>query len=98
MSGQRLISGGAHVGAVVVVTGSALLCSALEPAYAALDLDWDPATTGAVEDEVPGATLDSVEAALVAELGRSFELVDAELDSATLALGEELAAGHEALA
>ena len=96
--GQRLISGGAHVGAVVVAEGSELLRSALEPAYAALELEWDPVTAGSVEDEVPGATLDDVEQALVAELGRSFELVDAELDPATLALGEELAAGHEALA
>jgi lipoate-protein ligase A len=96
--GQRLISGGAHVGAVIVVQGSELLRSALEPAYAALELDWDPATVGSVEDEVPGATLDDVEAALVAELGRRFDLVEAELDPATLALGEELAAGHEALA
>ena len=95
--GQRLITGGAHVGAVVVVQGSELLRSALEPAYAALELDWDPATAGSVEDEVPGATLDDVEAAIVAEARRSFDLVDAELDAATLALGEELAAGHEAL-
>jgi lipoate-protein ligase A len=96
--GQRLISGGAHVGAVVVAEGSELLRSALEPAYAALELEWDPATVGAVEDEVAGATLDAVEDALVAELARSFELTAAELDPQTLVLGEELAAGHEALA
>ena len=96
--GQRLISGGAHIGAVVVVQGSELLRSALEPAYAALELPWDPATVGSVEDEVPGATLDDVQEAILAEFRRSFELVDAELDEATLALGEELAAGHEALA
>jgi lipoate-protein ligase A len=96
--GQRLISGGAHVGAVVVAEGSELLRSALEPAYAALELEWDPATVGAVEDEVPGATLDAVEDAIVAELGRSFELAEADLDPETLRLGEELAAGHEALA
>ncbi len=96
--GQRLIARGAHVGAVVVVQGSDLLRSALEPAYAALELDWDPATVGSVEDEVPGATLDAVEAAIVGKVERSFELVEAELDEATLALGEELAAGHEPLA
>jgi lipoate-protein ligase A len=95
--GQRLISGGAHIGAVVVVTGSALLRSALEPAYDALELDWKPATTGAVEDEVSGATLDEVERSIVDRLGLSFDLVGAELDPETLALGEELASGHEAL-
>ena len=53
----------------------------LEPVYAALELDWDPATAGSVADEVPGTTLDDAEAALVAELEREFELVDAELDA-----------------
>ncbi len=95
--GQRLISGGAHIGAVVVAQGTELLRSALEPAYEALELDWDPATVGSVEDEVPGTTIDAVEGAIIAELGQRFELVEAELDPATLALGEELAAGHEAL-
>jgi octanoyl-[GcvH]:protein N-octanoyltransferase len=96
--GQRLIAGGAHAGGVLVVSGSDQLREALVPAYDALGLEWDPATVGAVEDEVPGATLDEAEAAIVAELGRSFELVEAELDSETLALGAELAPSHGALA
>ena len=45
--GQRLIAGGAHAGGVIVVADSALLRRALEPVYAALELDWDPATAGA---------------------------------------------------
>jgi octanoyl-[GcvH]:protein N-octanoyltransferase len=95
--GQRLIAGGAHTGGVIVATGSGLLRAALEPVYAALELDWDPATAGSVEDEVPGTTLDGVEAAIVAALGRHFELVEAELDRETLALGAELEAGHATL-
>jgi lipoate-protein ligase A len=96
--GQRLIAGGAHVGAVIVVTDSRLLRSALEPAYRALDLDWDPAATGSVEDEVPGTTLEDVEAALIEQLASRYDVVEAEIDPATLTLGEELAAAHEALA
>jgi lipoate-protein ligase A len=92
--GQRLISGGAHVGAVVVVTGSELLRAVLEPVYEALELDWDPATVGAVEDEAAGVTLDDVEAAIVAELSRSSELEPATLDGKTLAAAQELAAQH----
>jgi lipoate-protein ligase A len=95
--GQRLIAGGAHAGGVVVVSDSGLLRSALEPVYEALELDWDPATAASVEDEVAGATLDGVEAAIIAELGRHFELVDSELDPETLALGAELERGHTAL-
>jgi octanoyl-[GcvH]:protein N-octanoyltransferase len=96
--GQRLITGGAHAGGVLVVSDSALLREALEPVYAALELEWDPATAGSVEDEVAAVTLDDAEQAIVAELAGSFELVDAELDPETLALGVKLAPGHEALA
>jgi octanoyl-[GcvH]:protein N-octanoyltransferase len=95
--GQRLITGAAHAGGVVVATDSALLRSALEPVYAALELDWDPATAGSIEDEVAGTTLDAVEEALVAELGRHFELADADLDPETVALGAELEGAHRAL-
>jgi octanoyl-[GcvH]:protein N-octanoyltransferase len=92
--GQRMIRGGAHLGAVVVVTDSRLLRAALEPTYAALELEWDPETTGSVEDEVPGVGLDEAEAAIVAELSNAFDLVEGELDPETLALAEELEAGH----
>ncbi len=92
--GQRLIAGGAHCGAVLVVTGSELVRAALEPAYAALDLSWDPRTAGCVADEVPGTTLADAEAALVAELETRFELIDAELDPETLALADGLEATH----
>jgi octanoyl-[GcvH]:protein N-octanoyltransferase len=92
--GQRLIAGGAHAGGVVVVEGSDLLRAGLEPVYAALELEWDPATVGSVADEVPGVGLDETETAIVAEFGEQFELVDAELDAETLALAAELEDGH----
>jgi octanoyl-[GcvH]:protein N-octanoyltransferase len=94
--GQRLIAGAAHLGCVVVVTDSALLRSALEPVYEALELDWDPATAASVEDEVPGVDLDTVEGALLTELRSQYELVDGELDQATLDLAGELEAAHTA--
>jgi octanoyl-[GcvH]:protein N-octanoyltransferase len=62
--GQRLIAGGAHVGAVIVVEDADLVRAALEPVYAALGLDWDPAAVGAVSDEVPGTTVTEVREAL----------------------------------
>ncbi len=92
--GQRLIAGGAHAGGVVVVTGSELLRGALEPVYAALELEWDVATAGSVEDEVAGVELDAVEEAILAELAAELKLVEAELDPKTLALAEQLESGH----
>jgi octanoyl-[GcvH]:protein N-octanoyltransferase len=94
--GQRLIAGAAHLGCVVVVTDSALLRSALEPVYDALRLDWEPETAASVEDETPGVDLDTVEDALLTELRRRYELVEGELDQATLDLAGELEAGHRA--
>jgi octanoyl-[GcvH]:protein N-octanoyltransferase len=94
--GQRLIAGAAHLGCVVVVTDSALLRSALEPVYEALGLDWEPATAASVDDEAPGVGLDTVEQALLTELRTRYELIDGELDRATLDLAARLEAVHTA--
>ena len=51
------------------------------PVYEALELEWDPATSGDVSAELgrpvePG----EIEEALIAELAQSYGLVDAEID------------------
>jgi octanoyl-[GcvH]:protein N-octanoyltransferase len=92
--GQRLIAGAAHLGCVLVVNDSALLRSALEPVYSALDLDWSPATAASVDDEVPGVGLDAVEEALLGQLRGRYELVEDELDSATLELAAKFEQAH----
>src|SRR4051794_36180173 len=50
--GQRMIRGGAHMGGVVVASGGAEITRVLIPVYRALELDWDPATSGSVSDEL----------------------------------------------
>jgi lipoate-protein ligase A len=92
--GQRMIAGAAHVGVVVVVTGSGRLREALEPVYAALGLEWDPATAGSVEDELGPTDLAEVEEAILGELADRYELVESHLDEETLALAERLEADH----
>lgn len=67
--GQRVVRGAAHVGGVIVVRGSARVRAVLEPVYAALGLRFDPATAGAVEDEIGAVTREAVAEALLAELG-----------------------------
>lgn len=81
--GQRMIKGAVHVGFVIVASGSDAIRSALVPVHDALDLEWDPATAGAADDLLPGLTVDDVEAALLARLGTTAELIPAELDRAT---------------
>jgi lipoate-protein ligase A len=73
--GQRVIRGAAHVGGVLVAQGGQRVRAVLEPVYAAMGVDWNPATTGSVEDEVDGATCDVVADALLDELRSRFEIV-----------------------
>src|SRR5688572_12393638 len=53
-TGQRVVAGGSHTGAVVVVDGAERVRAVLEPVYSALELEWDPRTAGAVADELGG--------------------------------------------
>ena len=63
--GQRLIRGAAHVGGVIVVDGAGRVRDALMPVYDALDIDWDPATSGSVAREVGPIDLQTVRGAVV---------------------------------
>jgi len=93
-TGQRLIAGAAHRGAVIVVGGSARVREALTGVYEALALDWDPATAGSVEDEVTGITPQRTEDAILARLGDLYELREMPVDPETLALAERLESDH----
>ena len=84
--GQRMIRGGAHIGGVVVAFGGRDVARVLVPVYEALGLDWDPATSGSVSEEL-GREVDpgELEKAVIAELAKSYELVDWEIDEPTVA-------------
>jgi lipoate-protein ligase A len=87
---QRVVRGGAYVGTVLVVRDAARVAADVRELYAALGLDVDPATTGAVEDDVPGVTLEDVEQALLAAYGDRFGSLDTtQLDPRTLAAAEQ---------
>ena len=84
---QRLVRGGALLGASIVVGDGPGVRAVLRDVYAALELDWDDATAGAVDEEVPGVTLEDVERAVIAAYG---ELEPAGLGAETLALARRL--------
>lgn len=92
--GQRLVSGGVHVGAVVVVEGAGRVNEILAPVYAALGLEWRPQATGAVAEEAPDLTWGAVAQAIEAEYGERYELIPADLDEQTLTLARRLAHEH----
>jgi lipoate-protein ligase A len=64
-SGQRVVRGAALFAAVILVGGGDAIRAALTDVYAALELDWDPSTAGAIQDVATDITPESVEAALV---------------------------------
>jgi lipoate-protein ligase A len=88
---QRLVRGGSLLGAVVVVRGGDRVRAVLDEVYAHLAMDWDPATAGAAEDDVPGLEVGDVERAIVDAYGRIEALHDAALAPATLARARALA-------
>ena len=92
--GQRVVSGGSHTGVVLVIDGEDRINAVLRPVNAALSLGWEPAASGSVRTEAPGATWDAVRDALVSEYAQEYELVEGELDSETLALAKQLAPEH----
>ncbi|HKH13050.1 MAG TPA: hypothetical protein VKA47_00170 [Solirubrobacterales bacterium] len=93
-TGQRLIAGAAHRGAVIVVGDSGLARDVLVPVYDALGLQWDPATAGSIEDEIGAVAMARVEEAILARLAERYELTDVAIDSATLALADRLESDH----
>lgn len=93
--GQRMIAGGAHIGAVVVAGGDDLVRDALAPVYDALGLEWDPATAGSVAAEIAGIGIGEVETALLSELRARYRLEHADVDDATLELAAELEPGRD---
>jgi lipoate-protein ligase A len=89
---QRIISGAWLFSSVVVVGGARLVRDVLVDVYAALGLEWDPGSVGAVADEVPGATVAQVQAVLLEHLGARYRLTpsvvgEAEREAARARLG-----------
>jgi octanoyl-[GcvH]:protein N-octanoyltransferase len=78
---QRVVSGGWLFSSVIVVENSAPIRKVLTDSYAALGLEWDPATAGAVNDLVPGVDVDAVEEALLATYAGHATLVTADFSS-----------------
>lgn len=89
--GQRMIRGASHIGFVILASGSARIADLLEPVYAALDLEFERASVGSIEDAVPGVTRADAEDALLRRLDRVADLETINLDQLTLELAESQA-------
>jgi octanoyl-[GcvH]:protein N-octanoyltransferase len=88
---QRVIRHASLLAASVAVSGGDTLRAVLADVYAALELDWDPATAGAIADDV-AVGLEDVERAVVGAY--EWSLMDGSLDADTLALARRLEPRH----
>jgi lipoate-protein ligase A len=90
---QRVVRGAALTGAVITVGGGRELRAWVQALYAALGLDVDPATAGALDEVLPGLTVDAVAAAIRADYAPDRT---AEPDAAVLAAARALMPRHAA--
>jgi lipoate-protein ligase A len=66
---QRVTRSAALFAAVVLVGGGDAIRAGLTDVYAALELEWEPSTAGAIQDIAPHITPEAVEQALVSAGG-----------------------------
>ena len=90
---QRAIRGASLLAGFVTVSGADRLRALLVDVYAALGLDWEPRSLGALDDVRPGISLEAVEDAVAAALAPAGG-PPGSLDDATRALATELEPRH----
>ncbi len=91
---ERIVRGSWLHSSVVVVESAGPIREVLTDVYAALGLDWDPDTAGAVSDEAPGVGLEDVRRALLGEYATRYELEPASLGELDRARAQELLDRH----
>lgn len=91
---QRLIPGAWLFSSMVVVGDAAAVRDVLVPVYAALGLDLDPVTVGAVQDSVPEVTVEAVESALITAYGTRYTLADGLLPPSVAVAAEAAVERH----
>ena len=92
--GQRIVSGAAHVGGVVVVGDSDRIREVLTPVYDALGHVWRPETASSVEDELGPTRYADVRQAIVDEFAARYELREAALPTEVAERALTLEAEH----
>jgi hypothetical protein len=82
------------VGGVVVVDEGERIRDVLIPVYRALEIDWDPRTTGALADRAPGLDNAKVTEAIISAVSRRFEVVPGVLPQSLLDEAQGLLPQH----
>lgn len=90
--GQRMIKGAAHIGFVIAVSDAETVRGVLEPVYRSLELDWNPETVGAVDQDLSSVGLKDVEKALLERIETDAVLTVESLNPRTIEAASALAA------
>lgn len=93
---QRAVRGAGLASAAIVVNDGQSVREVLADVYRALQLDFDPATAGALEDELPGLDCEQVTAALIARLEERAMPSREPIGPATRCLARTLIGRHRA--
>jgi octanoyl-[GcvH]:protein N-octanoyltransferase len=94
---QRVVRHAWLLAASVAVSDAGALRDVLVDVYRELELDMDPATVGAVADEVGGVTVDAVERAVLEAYAGRWSLESGALDAGVLSRAARLLPRHEVL-
>lgn len=92
--GQRLVRGAAHVGGVVSVVDGRRIRDVLVPVYRELGIEWAPSTAGALEDFLPGVTIEQTQQALIDRFAADLALRPADIPPEIVEEGRRLTATH----
>jgi len=92
---QRMVRHGALTSAIVLVAGGPELRAAIAAVYAELEIPVDPATAGALDEAVPGVTVEAV-AERIRGAYADQKLEPREIDAALIAEASTLTARHRA--
>ncbi len=91
---QRIVRHGAATSAVVVVGGGPDLRAIVTSVYAELAIPVDPATAGALDEELPGVTPDAVAGRVAEAYGAGRRLEPRDVDRELLEAARALAPRH----
>lgn len=93
---ERIMRGAWLHSSVVVVESATAIRKVLVEVYAALGLDWNPDTAGAVAEEAPDVHLDDVRRAMLDQYAARYQLSPASLGPLELTRAGELIERHRA--
>src|SRR3546814_800320 len=91
---QRMVKDAWLFSSIVQYDDAATLQPLLGDVYAALELEFNPHSVGAVTHEAPGVTLDDLEQAIIGAYDDRFGLVESTIDEATVAAARGMVEDH----